>query len=529
MKRAAVTLGALAAIVALPSLANGFVYDDVPIIVENSLVHQLGPLDAWRSSYWPAGGLYRPLTLQLFSLQWALGGGQPLLFHAVSLLLAALTTILVYRLAARLLPEAGAIAAAAIFAVHPVHVEAVASAVGQSELLSAAFALLAVERYLAWREPGALTAGRRALLAGCTLLAIAAKETGYVVPLLLGAAELGFPRRDRRGVGGVFTLQAGAIVSALLVRVIALGSLAGETPSASFYGLTTGQRAVGMLLVVPEWVRLMLWPVRLQAEYGPPGLPLDAPLGATHALGLAVLAAGVTLVGWNWRHHRSVAFAALWTAIALAPVSNLLAAAGLVLAERTLFLPSIGVALLLGAAASAWWIALPTMPGWLRVMTLTLAAALLVAAGLRSVVRQQAWRSEEAFFGQIARDAPRSYRAHLMASRYYFAGHRYPEAEAAARMALTLYQNDPRVPEQLGQILRVQGRCAEALPVLSEGVSRFPDGTILRSRLIECALAVGDTGRAWAAAEDAVALGYPEFESTLKRLRRPALDPPQTR
>lgn len=533
MKRAAIALAALAAIVALPQLAGGFVYDDVPIIVENALVHRLGAFDAWRSSYWPAGGLYRPLTLQLFSLEWALGGGRPFLFHLVSLLLAVLNTLLVYRLAARLLPVPAAVLAGALFALHPVHVEAVAGVVGQSELLSAAFTLLVVERYLAWREQGAIAARRRAALALGTLLAIAAKETGYILPLLLVAAELCIPRGDRRGVAGIFVLQAGAIIAALLVRAIALGSLAGETPSASFHGLGAGQRALGMLRVVPEWARLLLWPARLQAEYGPPGVPLDAPFGPLHGLGLGLIATGGALLAWGWRHQRPIAFAALWTALALLPVSNLLTAAGLVLAERTLYLPSIGVVLLLGAAGGLLWQRRRAAPAGLRVMVLSLAALLLLAAAWRSLTRQRVWHSEETFFGAIARDAPRSYRAHLMASRYYYAGRRLPEAEAAARTALALYQNDPRVTEQLGQVLRVQGRCAEALPLLSEAVTRFPDGTILRSRLIECALVVGDTARAVATAEDAVALGYPEFESTLRRLGRPAPapepEPPQTR
>ncbi len=529
MKRWAIALAAVAAVVALPSLWNGFVYDDVPIIVENSLVHQLGAWNAWQLSYWPAGGLYRPLTLQLFSLEWAVGGGRPLVFHVGSLLLFAFTTFLVCRLAARLLPVAGAIVAGALFAVHPVHVEAVASAVGQSELLSAAFALLAVDRYLAWRDTGELTAGRRALLAGYTLLGIAAKETGYIIPFLLAAAELCRLRPNRRGVAGVFAWQAVTVVSALLVRLIVLGSLAGETASASFQGLSVGQRTLGMLLVVPEWVRLLIWPARLQAEYGPPGLPLDAPFGLAHAPGIMLLAASLALVLWSWRRQRTVAFAALWTGIALLPVSNLLTAAGLVLGERTLFLPSVGVVLLLGAAGAALWNTLPTGAPALRVTIAGLAVMFLLAAGIRSMARHRVWRSEERFFAQIVRDAPRSYRAHLLASRYLYGTRQYREAEAAARTALALYQNDPRVHEQLGQILRVQGRCAEALPVLSDGVARFPDGTIVRSRLIECALAVGDTSRARLVAEAAVALGFLEFESTLKRLSPPAPEPPQIR
>ena len=239
---APLAVGFLAAVASAPSIYNRFVYDDVPIIVENKLVHSLAAAPAiWSSSYWPVGMLYRPLTIQLFNLEWVLGGERSRVFHGVSILLAVLTAVLVWRLARRLLPPLGAGIAAALFAVHPVHVEAVANVVGQSELLATVFTLLAVERYLAWREHGTLGPGRRLALAALTLLAIFSKETGYVVPLLIGIAELCRFRPPRRAVLPVFFLQFGAVAAALLIRLSVLGSLAGEAPSPSVAGLGSGR------------------------------------------------------------------------------------------------------------------------------------------------------------------------------------------------------------------------------------------------------------------------------------------------
>src|ERR1051325_7436599 len=147
MRRQAVPgmlVAGLAAATAGPSLGNGFVYDDVPAIVENPLCHSLAhSAQIWVSSYWRAGLLYRPLTIQLFALEWRAGGGAPWPFHLVNLVLYAAAAWLVYRLARRVLPAGAAFAAAALFAVHPVHVEVTANAVGQSELLAALFVLLA--------------------------------------------------------------------------------------------------------------------------------------------------------------------------------------------------------------------------------------------------------------------------------------------------------------------------------------------------------------------------------------------------
>ncbi|HEV8599967.1 MAG TPA: tetratricopeptide repeat protein, partial [Gemmatimonadales bacterium] len=125
------------------------------------------------------------------------------------------------------------------------------------------------------------------------------------------------------------------------------------------------------------------------------------------------------------------------------------------------------------------------------------------------------------FFPRLEADAPTTYRAHLVASLSYADAGLYPEAERAARRAFELFKGDPQVFEQFGQTLRRQGHCADALPVLAEGVQRFPDRTVARSRLIECALAMGDTARARGIAAEAVALGQTEFEATLKRLTSP--------
>lgn len=526
MKHGAPVVAALAAVMALPSLRNGFVYDDVLVVLQNPLLHGLAHTrEVWLSSYWPAGLLYRPVTSQLFALEWALGGGSPLLFHAVSILLAAVTALLVFRLCLRLLPPPAALLAASLFALHPVHVEVVANVVGQAELLAALCALLAVERYLAWSSEGELSPARRFTLAGLTLLGLLAKETGYVIPLLLGAAQLTVVRQRRERPGNIYLLQGAAVAIGLLLRIIVLGSLAGESPAALFRGLGAGSRAIAMLPVVPQWARLLLWPAHLQAEYGPPALPVTTSPGVVHFAGLALLAAVAVLAARSWRRRPVLAFGLLWLLLALAPVSNLAAATGILTAERVLFLPSVGLVLALGAGLAA------LLPGWaaaprrVRLATAGGTLVLLMLAGARAVTRQSAWRSQEEFFTHLQQDAPRTYRAHFVASRYYYGERRFAEAERAARRALALYALDPQVHEQLGQTLRVQGHCEAALPILEEGVRLAPDGTTVRSRLIECALAVGDTARARAAANEAVALGQPEFRHTLDRLSQPRPTP----
>lgn len=529
LARPGVLVAGLALAASASGLGNGFVYDDVPIIQQNPLAHDplaLGRI--WTTPYWPAGLLYRPVTLQLFGAEWALGGGHPVVFHAVSILLKVLTALLLWRLARRLLPPLPALAAASLFAVHPVHAESVANVVGQAELLATALALLIVERYLAWRAPGPLGLGQRALLALLTLTAILSKETGAVVPALLVAAELllvapAVSWRRRAGVlAPVLALQAGAVLVAILLRIIVLGPTPGAGPAVALQGLSAGERIAGMLAVVPEWVRLLLWPAHLEAEYGPPGIAVTGPPGAIHLLGLLLLVTFVVLLIRAWRRRPVVAFGLAWTGLALLPVSNVLTTTGVILAERTLLLPSAGAMLALGGGFALLFPRLEAAKAQRRFLGYALLGGLILAGALRSIERQPVWKDPDGFVRRLETDSPTSYRAHLIASRHYSETGRHREAERAGARAYSLFKGDPQVFEQYGQTMRRQGRCADALAVLADGVRRFPGRTVVRSRLIECALAVGDTARARAVAQDGIRQGGTEFEGTLRRLESSA-------
>ena len=121
---ATVALLALAACVT--SIGHDFTYDDRYVIMMNERVHSLSGF--WRffaQSYWPpkyGGDGYRPMVILLFAVQWVVGGGAAWVFHLVNILLAVATALAVYWMALALLPAAGAWIAAALFAVHPVHV-----------------------------------------------------------------------------------------------------------------------------------------------------------------------------------------------------------------------------------------------------------------------------------------------------------------------------------------------------------------------------------------------------------------------
>lgn len=199
--RAAAWVAALTAALAFAnSLGNDFAYDDRLIIAGNEAIRSLETLPAtFTKPYWPNRhgrelGLWRPLTTWVYGLQWALWNGNPAGFHLVNVILASMSAALAVLLLGRLLPVPAALAGGLLFAVHPVHAEAVANVVGMAELLSAVPYLAAC--LVAVRHPGRMRAGRLAIVTGLFLAAMLAKESAVTLPgavLLIDAA-----RRDLR-------------------------------------------------------------------------------------------------------------------------------------------------------------------------------------------------------------------------------------------------------------------------------------------------------------------------------------------
>ena len=103
--------------------------------------------------------------------------------------------------------------------------------------------------------------------------------------------------------------------------------------------------------VVPEYLRLMIAPYTLRMEYSPRVIDVAHHLSPLVAAGMLVTAAVLVALVYAWRRAPAAAFGLAWFGIAVSPVSNILFASGVVLAERTLYLPSVGAAILAGWVA----------------------------------------------------------------------------------------------------------------------------------------------------------------------------------
>lgn len=485
----ALAVALAAAIPFAETVGYGFAFDDVYEVVRNDDVRSLANVPRmFARGAWDGAGernpIYRPLTSVTYAANAALGGPSPLGFHLANVLFHALVSLLVLALALRLgLPLGAAALGAALFAVHPVHVEVVANVAGRKDALAAAFVILAVLGHrAALRRESAAWALLPPLAVAAALFS---KETGVAAlaavagwDLLLGKAEWKARRTRAAVLYAVYLAELALYLWARHAAVGSVGALAAKTPFIEnpLAHVGVAPRLLTAVAVIGRGLALLVLPSSLSPDYSWNAIPVVT--RATDPRFLAA-AAAVAAIGWaalRVRRTRPVlAFLALWYAAGLFPGSNLLVAVGTIFGERLLYLPSVAMCL----AAAALAAAAATLGA--RVRAAAVAALAFAAVGLaaRTVAYAAAWKDEVSLFSEAVRAEPASAKAHQLLGEALMEEGRVPEGarelEAAVR-ALDALPDPPEGPRiQLGVAYERLGRADAAGALYEEMLGRSPD------------------------------------------------------
>jgi tetratricopeptide (TPR) repeat protein len=396
----------IAALVWGPTLRCGFLWDDEYYIVSNTALRSWSYAPRYFTDVATTAGqgraaefaVFRPLRNLSYLLDFQLAGLNPAWWHLVNVLLHVLNALLLAGIGRRLIGGRwGPALAGLVFLVHPAQSEAVAWLKCRDDLLSVMFVLLAFDLWLRWR-PAGWNLPRVAALGGLYLAACLAKEQAIVLPLLMLACArwAGVPPdrapsgRDSRGLAvGLAAVAAGF----LLWRHWFIGHTAQcGYPAGAFLPTMLTMTRAGL-----RYVQLLVYPRTLLADYS--GMEPSSSLadGRVWACGGALFALAAAAVALRRRWPRA-SYGAVWIAIALLPVSNVVATMQY-LAERFLYLPLAGFALAIGAAGHA----LARRRPWL---VYALGGLLIAAYGVRSAVRVPDWRSNLTLFEATVRDTP---------------------------------------------------------------------------------------------------------------------------
>ncbi len=495
---------ALALIPHTPSLDADFTFDDFAFVADNASLRSLPQaLDVFVGPFPPedpSRGLFRPLTALSYALDIALLGDDPSGLHLSNLLHYWVCCLLFFMVARRYLPSPStALAAALLFALHPVHCEAVDSITGRSELLALLFSLAALLLFL--RALDLAGPRRRALLAGALVAYAAAalsKETGLMLPAILVGHLLLFHRRGQTGRLRI-TLPFWALIPAyLLLRAQALGGLLPRPHALAAHSV--GTRLMTMGAVFLEDVRLLLFPLELQLDYyyqqevgiqtGVTPAGLAGVALALLLLGLLVLLGRRALAGQQLAGAGALGLLVFF--IFLAPVSNLIPT-GALMAERFLFAPSAGFVLLMTAAGTGALVAAPRPRGRAAVLLLVGCCVLFAA---RSYLRSAEWRNTVTLWLPLARQMPDDHRVMTnLASGYLMYGKLEPAARLA-RKSLELSPGDIKALTTLGMARLHGGKLPQAERALARAARLSPKNPTAHYGLGEIARRRGKPARA---------------------------------
>lgn len=479
---------ALVGVVYYPTFHFGFVnWDDYVYVVDNGYVrHGLSWANVrwalttnYNASYMPLTWLSHMLDVAMFGLR---AGGH----HLVSVTLHALNALLLFaflRIAAG--SSLRAFLVAALFAVHPLHVESVAWISERKDVLATLFwfaGLWAYVRYV--RRP---TAARYALVGAAMTLGLLAKPMLVTFPftlLLLDVWPLG---RDAGGASSLGPLVKEKIPLFLIVPVFIVTTLVSQRASqsiSSFDELPFGARLPNAVVSVGQYVLHLVWPVNLAAIYPHPGRAIA--WGAVAASAASIAAITTAAVAWR-RRFPYLLVGWLWFLGTLVPVLGFVQVGAQAWADRYTYVPYVGlfVALVwLGGDLVA------SRPSMRRAAVAASAAALL---GLAVLAHRQVftWRDDLALFGRVVDRSPHAFAGHLHLGTYYRTHGRWDEAVDNYRKAVASAPERFDGWTNLGLALQGTGRKDEAVEALTKACDLNPRSAVAAVNLAQMDEALG--------------------------------------
>ncbi len=464
--RVPLTVCGLALLVYTRSLFCGFVRDDIPQIVNNPQVQSWDYLPRLLGSHlWSQAGpdvnilFYRPIFSVWMLLMHTLGGLAPWFWHLSNILLHVIATYLVFRLCQRLTgSEVGAAAAAAIFAVHPIHVDAVTWVSASCEVLFTIFALAAMLALLSTDENREPRIWVSALWFGIGLFA---KETGLMMMAILPV--LAWVQLKGRAEGGKRLWQAifpyGAVsASYLLVRWAAMNRVGVENGEHSWAEVIFS--APSILLF---YVKKLFLPWHLSGGYVN---PLTA--SPTGSFWLQLTGILISLAAISWFAYRYQALAGLPAALIVIPLLPALAVTriypqGDITHDRYLYVPSIGLSLLVAMLAKRTWsLQMPAKVAAVAVLT-----AVMLVFSAETVAQQRYYQDDVAFYSRVIEISPTDGIARGMLGNVYLAEGSNDLALEQLWKASQISPDNQKVTLFLARGLLATGKYHEAESVLN--------------------------------------------------------------
>ena len=496
-----VVLGLLVVVSYLPAMLwGGFVWDDTTCIKADPVRDVSGLWQIWFSPSAIDGEThYWPLVYTTFWLEHKLWGFAPAGYHVVNVLLHLANTLLLWHLLRRLAVP-GAWVVAAVFAVHPLHVESVAWVIERKDVLSGLFYLAAA---LAWMRFVEKPRPRRyAWSLALYAAALLSKSIAITLPVAL---LIGHWWKQGRVTSTDLLRLVPFFVVGLVIVVGDLAFYQSVRPLSLGYSLT--ERTLIAARALWFYAGKLLWPTNLSIIYPFWDIRVSDPL----AWGYLVAAVALALALWRFRQQlgRGPLAGALFFAVTLSPVLGFVDYGYMkyaFVADRFQYLAGIGV---MAVVISAVAYSVRRLSGMWQKGALGVAAVALVVLGMLTWRQASIYRDDETLNRHIIALNPQARNAYRHLGNALYKQKRYEEAVDAYRVAIAQRPNHAKAHFNLGGVLNKLRRFEEAETHLRRAIALEPK-TKYRYRHLGNALY--EQGR-YAEAVDAyrVAVQHPDY------------------
>jgi protein O-mannosyl-transferase len=464
-------LAALAVLPYLNSLRNGFVYDDSDQVLNNPYLRNFHHLrEIFTSSVWSFMGdfrgstnYYRPVMSLGYLFCYQVFGPRAWGFHLANLLANVGVVLLVFLVTLKMFRStAVGMVAACIFALHPIHSEAVDWIAAVTELELALFYLLTFWLFLASARPGGrCSAPLQTAMAASFVLTLLSKEQALTLPVLAVVYEHFF-RDDLAVTSRIQKLRRYGVLWLLAIVYVAarVRYLGGFAPSLERPEFGTRDLLISGLALIGRYFWKLVWPVELCAYYLFP-----ADVGALHSKalwGAASLAICALVFVLLWKASRQAAFGIVWLLLTLAPVLNVRWMTSNAFAERYLYLASVGFCWIAAwAGVQIWkWLS-PRGKRWC--VAFALAVGLIVTCcAARILARNRDWHDNLIFFAATLKVSPDAYYMHNNLGTVYWQMGNIPAAKKEWITALQLSPRSEFVLHNLGLVAHAEKRYPQA-------------------------------------------------------------------
>ncbi len=434
-------------------------------------------------------GLFRPLTQWSFAANLWIFGPNPNGFHLINRLLQIFICLTVLWIIRRLIPSRPLIAplTALFFAVHPAQVEAVTYIQGRADELAMLFFMLAWFFYIRMRQSSTNEVTWYVGSAACFLFAMLSKENGVTwvgVAVLTELVYLSkgdwrdFASKLRQKLWKPYAGYLGVVLGYLIARYISIQTITAE-----------GWFHENPLIILPRWAQTLtalkivflyigqfFWPISFSPDYSYNQIPLFTHWNSTMAISVmaGVLFVVLSMV-YSFRRFPNIFFGLAFFLTTISVVSNVILTIGAIRADRFLYLPSVGLCLVVATAISYLQVQLSSKQG--KAAMGALVGVILILLTVRTIQCNVNWKDEFTLYLHAVKISPNSVKVRTHLGWEYYSRH---ESELSLEQYKAAEVIDPKYPElyaNMGALYLQMGKIDEAIETYERALALHASGT----------------------------------------------------